>query len=96
MTDQLESSHLQVLFEAALQDYQNQTGVALATHPLAEQLQNCHTVESVTAVLREQAQAFSEYQEKDKIMKPLKKAVSVLNKLSATANFGMDIGLVRP
>ena len=96
MTDQLESSHLQVLFEAALQDYQNQTGVALATHPLAEKLQNCHSVESVTAVLREQTQAFSEFQEKDKVLKPLKKAVSVLHKLSATANFGKDIGLVRP
>ena len=96
MTDRLEPSHLQVLFEAALQDYQNQTGVALATHPLAEQLQNCHSVESVTAVLREQTQAFSEFHEKDKVLKPLKKAVSVLHKLSATANFGMDIGLVRP
>ena len=96
MTDRLESSHLQVLFEAALQDYQNQTGIALATHPLAEQLQNCHSVESVTAVLREQTQAFSEFQEKDKVLKPLKKALSVLHKLSAAANFGMDIGLVRP
>ena len=96
MTDRLESSHLQVLFEAALQDYQSQTGIALATHPLAEQLQNCHSVESVTAVLREQTQAFSEFQEKDKVLKPLKKAVSVLHKLSATANFGKDIGLVRP
>ena len=96
MTDRLESSHLQVLFEAALQDYQNQTGIALATHPLAEQLQNCHSVESVTAVLREQTQAFSEFQEKDKVLKPLKKALSVLHKLSAAANSGMDIGLVRP
>ena len=96
MTDRLESSHLQVLFEAALQDYQKQTGVALATHPLAEQLQNCDSVESVTAIFREQTQAFSEFQDKDKVLKPLKKAVSVLNKLSTTANFGMDIGLVRP
>ena len=96
MTDQLESSHLQVLFEAALQDYQNQTGIALVTHPLAEQLQNCHSVESVNALFREQTQAFSEFQEKDKVLKPLKKAVSVLHKLFTTANFGMDIGLVRP
>ena len=96
MTDQPGSSHLQVLFEAALQDYQKQTGIALAEHPLAEQLQNCDSVESVTAVLREQTQAFSEFQEKDKILKPFKKAVSILCKLSATANFGQDLGLVRP
>ena len=96
MADQLESSNLQVLFEAALQDYQKQTGIPLAKHPLAEQLQNCDSVESVTAVFREQTQAFSKFQEKDKILKPLKKAVSVLHKLSATASFGKDIGLVRP
>ena len=96
MTDRSGSSHLQVLFEAALQEYEKQTGIALDKHPLAEELQNCDSVESVTAVLREQTRAFSKFQEKDRVLKPLKKAVSVLYKLSATANFGPDIGLVRP
>ena len=96
MSDQSGSSHLQVLFEAALRDYEKQTGIALAKHPLAEQLQNCDSVESVTAVLREQTQAFSEFQGKDKVSKPLEKAVSILYTLSATANLGQDIGLVRP
>jgi hypothetical protein len=96
MSDQSGSSHLQVLFEAALQDYEKQTGIALAKHPLAEQLQNCDSVESVTAVLREQTQAFSEFRGKDKILKPLKNVVSVLYKLSATAGLGQAIGLVRP
>ena len=96
MTDQSRSSRLQVVFEAAIQEYQNQTGIALDKHPLAERLQNCDSVESVTALLREQTQAFSEFQNKDKILKPLKKAVSVLHKLSSTASIGQDIGLVRP
>ena len=96
MSGQSGSPHLQELFEIALQDYEDQTGIALAKHPLAEKLQNCDSVESVTAILREQTQAFSEFQEKDKVLKPLKKAVSVLYKLSATTNFGQDIGLVRP
>lgn len=96
MTDQSRSSRLQVVFEAAIQEYQNQTGIALDKHPLAERLQNCDSVESVTALLREQTQAFSEFQNRDKILKPLKKAVSVLHKLSSTASFGQDIGLVRP
>jgi hypothetical protein len=96
MGDQLASSHLQVLFEIALQDYENQTGIALVKHPLADKLQNCDSVESVTAVLQEQTQAFSGFREKDKVLKPLKKAVSVLCKLSSTSNFGRDIGLVRP
>jgi hypothetical protein len=96
MSDQAGSSHLRVLFEAALRDYENQTGVALAKHPLAEQLQDCGTVESVIAVLHEQIQAFSKFREKDKLLKPLQNAVSALCKLSATADFGQAIGLVRP
>jgi hypothetical protein len=96
MCDHSGLSHLQVLFEAALQDYEKQTGIALAKHPLANKLQNCDSVESITAVLHEQTQAFSEYWEKDKVLKPLKKAVSVLCKLSGTANFARAIGLVRP
>jgi fungal STAND N-terminal Goodbye domain len=96
MTDQLASSRLQVLFDAALRDYQTQTGIALDKHPLAEKLQNCHSVESVTDVLCEQTQAFSKFQQKDKVLKPLKNVVSVLHKLSAAAKFGQDIGLVRP
>jgi hypothetical protein len=95
MSDQSGSSRLRVLFEAALQDYEKQTGTALANHPLAEQLQDCDSVESVTAVLRKQTQAFSEFRGKDKVMKPLKKAVSVLYKLSSAADFGQAIGLVR-
>ena len=96
MSDPSGSSRLQVLFEAALRDYETQTGIALADHPLAEQLQSCDSVDSVTAVLREQTQAFSEFRGKDKVLRPLKNAVSVLSKLSSAANFGRDIGLVRP
>lgn len=96
MGDQSGSSRLQVLFEAALRDYERKTGIALDKHPLAEQLQNCDSVESVTAVLSEQTQAFSQFWEKDRLLKPLKTALSVLHKLSAAASVGHDIGLVRP
>jgi len=95
MSEQSGPSRLRALFEAALEDYEKQTGIALAKHPLAEQLQNCVSVESVTQVFREQTQAFSELRGRDKIMKLLKNSVSVLYKLTATANFGQDIGLVR-
>ena len=95
MSDQSGLSRLQVLFEAALQDYERQTGIPLAKHPLAEQLQNCDSVESVTAVLREQTQVFSDFRGRDRVMGLLKNAVSVLYKLSATADLGQAIGLVR-
>jgi hypothetical protein len=94
MSDQLPSSHLKVLFEAALRDYEMHTGIALAEHPLAERLQDCHSVESITAVLHEQTQAFSQFQGKEKIMKLLKNAVSLLYKLSACAKLGEVIGIV--
>jgi hypothetical protein len=85
-------SHFQALFEAAFRDYENQTGKTLANHPLAEKLQSCDSVESVTAVLCEQAEAFSEIRGKDKVLKPLKNVISILDKLSSAS----DLSLVRP
>ena len=92
MTDH---SRFQVLFEAALQQYEKQTEIPLAKHPLAEQLQNCNSVDSVIAVLQEQVQAFNEFRGTDKIMKSLRGVVSVLSALSTVAELSDSIGLVR-
>ena len=94
MSDQSASSHLKVLFEAALQDYETRTGIELAKHPLAERLQECHSVETITAVLDEQTHAFNEFRGKEKVIKLLKNAVSVLHKLSGCAKLGEVIGVV--
>jgi hypothetical protein len=94
MSDQSGSSHLRVLFEAVLEDYKQQTGIELAEHPLAERLQNYNSVESVATILREQAQDFKEFREKDKVLRPLKKVLIVLHRLSSTANFAQHVGLV--
>ena len=96
MTDQSGSSHLQVLFEAALQDYQKKTDITLAEHPLAEKLESCNSVESVTDVLREQTEAFGKFWENDKVLKPLKSVLSVLHTLSGAADFDGSISKVRP
>jgi hypothetical protein len=96
MSDQSGSPHLRVLFEAALEDYKHQTGIELAEHPLAERLQYYDSVESVTAILREQAQDFKEFREKDKVLKPLKKVLTVLHRLPSAANFAQHVGLVCP
>ena len=98
MGDQPQSSYFRVLFESALHNYQRQTGTTLANHPLAEGLQNCDSVVSVTAVLQEQARAFSKFGEGDGnlgIMKPLKRIVSVLYMLSASTALSEDPWLVR-
>ena len=96
MSYQSGSSRLRVLFEAALEDYKHQTGIELGQHPLAERLKDCNSVESVTAILREQAQNFREFREKGKVLKPLKKVLTVLHRLSSVANFARDVGLVCP
>jgi hypothetical protein len=93
MSGQSQSSRFRVLFESALLDYQNQTGTTL----VAGQLQNCDSVESVTAVLQEQARAFTEFRGgDDRIMKSLKSVVSVLYAFSASSALGEAmVGLVR-
>ena len=96
MSDQLGSSHFQTLFESALLDYKNKTGIPLASHPLAEQLQKCRSVDSISTLLQEQARAFSEFRESDKIIKSLKSVVSILTRISAAVTLGQDFGLVCP
>ena len=79
----LSGSMLESHFDAALRDYEKQTGMKLIEHPLARQLENCNSVESITAVLQEQARAFSEFRrDDDKVMKPLKRVVHVLHAIS--------------
>jgi hypothetical protein len=98
MSGQSGPSHFQALFEAAFRDYEKLTGKTLANHPLAEKLQNCDSIESVTAVIREQTETSGEVRGNDKVLKPLKNVLSVLHKLSSASavNFGQHLGLVRP
>ena len=98
MSDQSGPSHFQALFEAAFRDYEKQTGKTLANHPLAEKLQSCDSVESVTAVLRKQTETSSEIRGKNKVLKPLKNVLSVLHKLSSASSVNLvhHLGLVRP
>jgi len=93
-TDQSTSSRLRALFESALEDYETKAKVALDKHPLAKQLENCNSVESITAVLQDQARAFGEFKGRDRIMKSIRRTVSFLYNLSATAALGDDLGLV--
>ena len=95
MAHQSESARFQALFEAALQAYERKTGASLAQHPLAIKLQSCDTVEAITGLLQDQAQAFGHFQGSDNIMKSLKTIVSTLSTLSSAASFADAFGLVR-
>jgi hypothetical protein len=95
MADQSEHNRFRTLFESALQAYDQKAGVILADHPLAVQLQSCHSIESITTFLQDQAQAFSEFPGSDKVMKSIKSTVSILIRLSVTASLDDNIVLVR-
>jgi len=95
MAHQLESARFRALFESALQAYQKKTGVSLAQHPLAIKLQSCDTIEAITGLFQDQAQAFRDLQGSDKIMKSLKTTVSILSKFSSAASLADPCGLVR-
>ena len=97
MTQRPSSSSFQVLFNAALEDYETQTGTRLIDHPFARQIETSNSVDSITAALREQAQIFRGFRGDDgKIMKSLKSSVDVLYTLSNSTILGEAIGLVRP
>ena len=79
------ASTLQSLFDAALHDYEKQTGMKLVEDPLARQLENCNSVDSIIAILQEQARAFTQFRRHDdKVMKPLKRVVQVTHALSTS------------
>ena len=95
MAEQTGSTRFHALFESALQAYQKMTGITLAEHPLAVQLQSCNSLDSITAILQGQAQAFSNFRESDRIMKSIKTTVSILTSLSAAVSFADTFDMVR-
>jgi hypothetical protein len=90
------SSRFRDLFETALRDYEKTTNLTLAKHPLAEHLQNCPSVESITAFLQDKAREFGDFEGRNKIMKSIKSTVSILCMLSTTAALGDALYLVCP
>ena len=94
MGEQSKSTSFRALFESAFQAYEKKTGITLAEHPLAIQLQSCHSVESITALVQDQASAFNGFRGKDRVTKSVMSILSTLTKLSATASLGDVVGLV--
>jgi len=95
MADHSGPARLQALFESALQAYEKKTGITLAQHPLAKQLESCHSIEDTTALLRRQVEAVNDSQANDRMMKAIKTTVSILTPLSDAASLVDAVGLVR-
>ena len=94
MTNQSMSTRLRTLFELALQDYEIKTQISLANHPLAQNLDNCHSVESSTILIQDQARNFGGFRGRDRIVKSIRSTVSFLYKLEATAALADGISTV--
>jgi hypothetical protein len=73
------SSTFQALFGGALRDYEDIIGSRLSDHPLAKELQECDSVGSITAILKEQAQIFREFRDHGKLVNSLKHLVDILS-----------------
>jgi hypothetical protein len=95
MAEQTGPTRFHALFESAMQAYQKMTGITLAEHPLAVQLQSCNSLDSITAILQGQAQAFSNFRESHGIMKSIKTTVSILTSLGAAVSFADTFEMVR-
>jgi len=96
MSHQSESGRFRGLFDAALQHYEKTTNIMLAKHPLAEQLQNCHTIDSTTKFLQDKVREFGEFRGSDKIMVSIKNTMSILSMLSVNAGSDGARDVVRP
>jgi hypothetical protein len=92
MAHQSGSTRFQELFDSALRAYEKETGVTLANHRLAVELQRCDTIEGITALLQDQAKDFKK---SEKITKSVETIVSILTPLSYAASLPDTVGLVR-
>jgi len=94
MAGQSGSTRFRARFDSALQTYQQTTGMKLAGHPLAVQLQSCNSTKSIMTIFECETRASSYLLRSDRIMEALESIVSILFTLSTTASFGDAIGLV--
>jgi hypothetical protein len=93
MSQQSGLSRFRGLFEAALRDYEKTTNITLTEHPLAEQLQNCHSDEPIVTILQNQAREIGDVPGSVRIVKSIKNTVSILSML---ATLGDAIDMVCP
>jgi hypothetical protein len=95
MADQSRSTRFQALFDSALRAYKEKTGLTLAEHSLAMQLQSCTSVESITTLIQDQIRMSNDFGGTDRIMDSIGSTISILSAVSATAAFDWAISMVR-
>jgi hypothetical protein len=99
------SSTFKSLFDAALHDYLQQTGVDLINYrsPDSDKLENCHSPEDIIQLLSERKTEFTDYRDKyRKLIDPLVPVVRVAHMISGVlgaaaglVSYGRSIALIR-
>ena|SRR6266850_5085761 len=92
MSDQSRPSRFRDLFESALQDYEKTTNISLAKHPLAEQLQNHSSVESITTFLQGHARKFDDFPGSDRFTKSIENIITIICTLGNSVQLVMSPG----
>ncbi|KAH9012705.1 hypothetical protein EDB84DRAFT_929423 [Lactarius hengduanensis] len=83
------------IFEKALKEYKKKTGNEISTHPLAEEINGCSSIQAILTVLQGKAIELNQSQSSDeRLTKWLTPTVNVLNALSTT--LGEGVGTVFP
>jgi hypothetical protein len=91
MTDQPGSARFQALLERAVQAYEEKAGAKLTDSgtSLATQLERCDSVDDIAELMRRQAQSFNYFREQDRILKSIKKTVSIVSPINSVASVGL-------
>jgi len=88
------SSSFQLILDAALLNYRNQTKVDLTKHPSADKLQNSSSLDDILQLLLERESAFNVYRDKHrKLVDSLRPIVQAVHAFSTIC--GEAAGLVR-
>ena len=88
-------SNLDSIFNAALQAYKKKTGKDITSHPLANELQSCHSPDTVLAILRRQIPSLDQFQSGEEgFSKYLAPIINVLYAFNATLGDGVGLVIV--
>ena len=89
----ISSSNFQPIFNAALAEYREHTGVDLFQYPFAEDLRNCQSADAILRLFQSKAEEFKDYRNGNrKLIDCLKPVVQILHTFSGV--LGGVAGLV--
>ncbi|KAH9003298.1 hypothetical protein EDB86DRAFT_2826476 [Lactarius hatsudake] len=91
------STSFQPILDAAIADYAKQTGIDPTEHPLADQLQTCHSPDDVLRLLEDKANEFKDYREGNrKLIDCLKPVVNVIHAFSGVLGDAVSLVPFQP